>query len=115
MRVTLTDEQIAEKLIEKLDCSLIEASDIIQTDKKIDDGADPYPLSNEQEQAAKKARSTTSKKSRATKVNSDKRYIMQTIIDNLKDCKVNVKNPEREIEFYYKEVRYKLVLSVPRK
>lgn len=111
----MNNEKMAELLIEKLECSLNEAYDVIETDKKIDGGADPYPLSNEQERAAKKARSTTSKKPRVTKVNDDKRYIMQTIIDNLKECKVNVKNPEREIEFYYKDVRYKLVLSCPRK
>ena len=78
--MTLTDEQIAEKLVEKLNCSLIEAKDIIQTDKKIDGGADPYPLSNEQAQAAKKVRSTTSKKPRATKVNDDKRTTIFLII-----------------------------------
>lgn len=109
----------AELLIDKLGCSMEEALDIIEKDKEIDKGKNPFPLSEEKEKASKDARlvkgdiKPRAKPNRVKKVNNDKLEIMNTILENFEN--VNILNPEREAEFVYKEVKYKIVLSVPRK
>lgn len=108
-----------ELLIDKLGCSIEEALDIIEKDKEIDKGKNPFPLSEEKEKASKNARlvkgdvKPRAKPNRVKKVNNDKLEIMNTILENFEN--VNILNPEREAEFYYNEVKYKIVLSVPRK
>lgn len=112
-----------EQLMEILKCSEAEALDIIKSDEAIDKGANPFPLSADQEKASKKARTTATgiytfeKKERKTDLN--KRAIIQCmteIAENLADNgTVNLTNAEREFDFIYKGKKYKVVLSAPRK
>lgn len=114
----MNNEQMAELLVEKLECSLNEAYDVIETDKKIEGGADPYPLSKEQKQAVRKATQGLRKKTstRTRKRDENKYKIMSLIVSALKlDCTMEIINPEREILLNYKGTKYKLVLSCPRK
>lgn len=108
-------------LVEKLGCSLSEAADVVASDKAIDKGADPYPLSKEQKQAVRKATQTTSGKPRPhnwkRKANHSKQKIILTITKALEGMieQLEVVNCERELTFVYKDVKYKIVLSCPRK
>ena len=112
-------KQKIEKLIDNLQCSHKEALDIIENDKLIDRGKNPFPLSKEQEKVSKESRIVAgdikqrAKPNRIKKVNNDKIEIMNLITKNLDNLVVI--NPEREVEFYYNNKKYKIVLSMPRK
>ena len=112
-------EQKIEKLIDNLQCSHEEALDIIENDKLIDRGKHPFPLSEEQEKVSKESRIVAgdikqrAKPNRIKKVNNDKIEIMNLITKDLDNLVVI--NPEREVEFYYNNKKYKIVLSMPRK
>jgi len=90
-------------------------------DKLVDKGIDLYPLNAEQKKASKKARATSTGvytfTKRERKPNEDKREL----IDALDEAMVNVAdnviviNPERELEVWYNEKKYRVVLSAPRK
>lgn len=113
----MSDERL-DLLVEKLGCSLAEAAEIVASDKAIDGGADPYPLTNEQKQAVRKATQGPRKKTsvRTRKRDENKYEIMSLIVSALKlDCTMEIVNPEREILLNYKGIKYKLVLSCPRK
>lgn len=108
-------------LVEKLGCSLNEAAEIVASDKAIDKGNDPYPLTKEQKQAVRKATQATSGKPKAhgwkRTANHDKQKIILTITKALEGMieQLEIVNCERELTFIYKDVKYKLVLSCPRK
>ena len=51
-----------ELLMKKLGCTKEEALDIIKTDKEINKGADPFPLTAEQKKVEKAARSCGTRK-----------------------------------------------------
>lgn len=111
-----------EELMKTLNCSEEEAKDIIETDKAIDRGADPFPLTAEQEAVEKKMRQADRKKEKVPrkverKANADKREIMQVLDDALCDLvdDVTLVNVERQIDFIYNDVKYRIILSVPRK
>ena len=111
-----------EELMKTLNCSEEEAKDIIATDKAIDRGADPFPLTPEQEAVEKKMRQADRKKEKVPrkverKANADKREIMQVLDDALCDLvdDVTLVNAERQIDFIYNDVKYRIILSVPRK
>lgn len=111
-----------EELMKTLNCSEEEAKDIIETDKAIDRGADPFPLTPEQEAVEKKMRQADRKKEKVPrkverKANADKREIMQVLDDALCDLvdDVTLVNVERQIDFIYNDVKYRIILSVPRK
>ena len=120
-------EKQIENLMEKLKISREEAIDIIQSDKAIDKGEKLFELTEEQKKAEKKARITTGKNrvdaygkkvTKEKKQNDDKIFLIDCLIKALVDggCQVKeVANPEREFEFIYKEIKYKIVMSVPRK
>ena len=98
-----------------------EIADVLRTDKEIDRGAKLFELDPELEAGAKKARraerKTTAPVKREKKVNPDKREIIQVLDDalcNLVDNVEEITNPEREIIFWYNDVKYKLTLSCPR-
>lgn len=108
-------EERLDLLVEKLGCSLSEAAEIVASDKAIDRGADPYPLTKEQKQAVRKA--TQGPRTTRTRKRDENKYeIMSLIVSALKlDCTMEIINPEREILLNYKGIKYKLVLSCPRK
>lgn len=110
-----------EMLMKALDISKDEAENVIECDKVIDRGGDPFPLSPQQkavEKVMKKADRTPTIyqfKTKSHKANADKIHIMETLSDVFQECEVEMVNPEREMLFNYNGVKYKLVLSCPRK
>ena len=126
-----------EKLINALGCSRAEAIDIIESDRKIDNGEKLFELSAEQEKASKQARqadrtptvykldNTAGKRSK--KADNDKQEIVGRLTSTLENwfksnsqCTYNactnleIINPEREFTFTYNGKKYKVVLSAPR-
>ena len=117
----MTERQ--RKAFENLGFSPEEMEEVLATDKEIDRGAKLFELPKELQAGAKKARqaerkvSTTPTK-RECKVTTDKLEIMETIskalTTDLVDDVGEIVN-ERELVFYFNEVKYKLTLSCPRK
>lgn len=98
-----------------------EVADVLESDKRIDQGAKLFELTDEQKQVVKKMSGTGTKavyqfQKRERKADNDKREIIQTLDDALCDLvdDVEVVNPEREILFTYNDKKYKIVLSAPR-
>lgn len=115
MRLTQAElERKADLIVEKLGCSLNEAKDVVAHDKLVEGGADPYPLQKNEKSAERKMK-TASSGQRKRKPNEDKRELIDRIVNELSEYSPKILNPEREVEFTKGNVRYKLVLSVPRK
>lgn len=111
-----------EQLMEILKCSEAEALDIIKSDEAIDKGANPFPLSADQEKASKKARAVPrgvgiykfEKKER--KADTDKGKLLADLLDGIPYAEdVEITNPEREFLFIYNGRKFKVTLSAPRK
>lgn len=107
----------------KLGMSEAEAKQVLADDKRIDRGEDLFPLSTEQKQAEKKMRQADRAPTvykfttRERKPNEPKREIISVLDDALCDIadEVTVTNIERQIDFVMDGVRYRIVLSAPRK
>ena len=119
------DKQV-EKLMKALDITEEEALQVIADDKAIDKGEKLFELSAEQKKASKSARQgdrkptvykfDTSKRKRPENVG--KRTLIETIQNALAELGADgmeVTNPERELNFSVDGVKYKVVLSCPRK
>lgn len=115
------NEQV--RSMRKLGFTEEEIANVLECDARIDKGEKLFEQDEAQKKASKELRKTTAvdaygkTRTRERKANVDKLEIMQTIDDALCCLVDDVKiiNPEREIEFIYNDVRYKIVLSVPRK
>jgi hypothetical protein len=113
-------------------CTEEEIADMLKCDKEIDRGADLFPLAEELQAGAKKARradrTDTPKKAERTRVeDKDKRRLI-TFLKNALENEINldattvdhigtdveIVNPEREFLFTYNGKKYKVVLSCPR-
>ena len=104
-----------------------EAREVQETDKRIDKGEKLFELSPELEAGAKKARRADRKQvdhvKREKKVDNDKRDLIQNLEDKLEDAhhydkdldNITITNPEREMEFIYNGIKYRLTLMRPRK
>ena len=107
-----------------------EARQVMEDDAKIEHGEKmDFDLTKEQEQNTRQYRQADRKpfipdlKPRERKPNEDKRYLVDVIAGALLDTLVerhekfdfDKTNPERQIDFTYKGVRYRVVLSAPRK
>ena len=111
-----------QKLMQVLGVSEEEAREILATDKAIERGADPFPLTDAEEKASKEARraeqdkATRKQATKPKKVDADKAEIISVLDDALCDLVDNVEviNPEREILFYFNERKFKITLSAPR-
>ena len=115
-----------ENLMKVLGCSEEEAKQILADDKKIDRGEKLFELTPEQQKASKKARQTGTKKKtvysfdtskRKRKENPDKAFLIEIFkkaLESQEATNVEIMNPEREMSFDFNDVRYKIVLSVPR-
>lgn len=110
-------------LMATLDISREEAIDIIEKDKIIDEGGNPFPLSKDGEKVAKKMRASTRKvvdpagKTAHRKIKSkpEKAFLIDRIVESLRECAtVTIDNPERQITLEYNDKKYKIVLSEPR-
>ena len=111
-----------QKLMQVLGVSEEEAREILATDKAIEQGADPFPLTDAEEKASKEARraeqdkATRKQTEKPKKVDADKLEIMQVIDDALCDLVDNVEviNPERELVCHFNGRKFKITLSAPR-
>lgn len=111
-----------QKIMQVLGVSEEEAREILATDKAIERGADPFPLTDAEEKASKEARraeqdkATRKQTTKPKKVDADKAEIISVLDDALCDLVDNVEviNPEREILFYFNERKFKITLSAPR-
>lgn len=103
-----------------------EARAVQETDKRIDRGEKLFELSPELEAGAKKARRADRKKvenvKRERKPDEDKRELIQYLESSLEDAypdldlgNITITNPEREMEFTYNGIKYRLTLMRPRK
>jgi hypothetical protein len=117
------DKQI-ENLMRSLGCTVEEAKDIVEADKRIDKGEKLFSLTPEQEKASKKARSVAKSPTaynftkRERKADEEKRYLIEAIetllAEQVKADEIEIVNPEREIVFKMNDRKYKIVLSCPR-
>ena len=114
-------EEKIQKLMKSLNISREEAIDLIEEDKRIDKGEKLYELDPELQAGAKKARQADRKKTdvkRERKPKPEKEEICSAMMDGLRELgldEFNIINPEREFEFHKDGVRYKVILSCPRK
>ena len=109
----------------KLGMSEAEARQVLEDDKRIDRGEKmPFDLTKEQEKETRKYRQSDRAKPfipdlkpRERKPNEAKREIIQVLDEALTDIAddVTVTNIERQIDFVLDGVRYRVVLSAPRK
>ena len=117
----------AEKLANSLKISIEEAKQVLETDKRIDRGEKLFELPPNLEAGAKKARRADRKKvenvKRERKPDEDKRDLIRYFESKLDDAHrvdydvndIRVVNPERELEFTYNGIKYRLTLMRPRK
>lgn len=127
----MTYDEMVANIMTALAVTEEEAKNIIETDKLIDKGADPFPLTAEQKEVEKQMRQADRKKEtaprqRERKADADKREIILSLNDFLidfvheydEDCiddDVCVTNLERQIDFTFRGKKYRIVLSAPRK
>ena len=114
-------------LAKTLNITLEEAKQLQETDKAIDRGEKLFELPPELEAGAKKARRADRKKvetvKRERKPDEDKRELIQYLEGKLEDAhhydmdldNITITNPEREMEFTYNGIKYRLTLMRPRK
>ena len=100
---------------------------VLASDKEIDRGAKLFELDAEKQAGAKKARRadrTDTPKPRERKPNEDKQFLLRVLLKALEnhddegfgeEFQSEVINPEREFLFTYNGIKYKVVLSAPRK
>ena len=110
--------------LRKLGLTDAEIADVLKTDQEIDRGANPFPLSAEQEKASKDARQADRKPTiykldntngkRRKKADSVKAEIMRKLLDCFDEYNPQVINAEREFTFTYADRKFKIVLSAPR-
>ena len=126
----MTEKEILHAM-KTLDLTREEAIEMLQEDEAINRGADPHPLTPEQEKVSKAARivSTgprTAQVKRERKEDIDKRRLIKlfyealTNCDDVKmsadgECVVEITNAERQIDFIYNQRKFRIVLSAPRK
>ena len=118
-------EQQIKKLMDLSCYSEEEATQIVLDDEATDKGViHPWNLTKEQEKANRKARqvdkSDREKKApvkRERKADNEKQELINLFIEALESeaSDIEVLNKEREVEFIYKERKFKITLSAPRK
>ena len=107
----------------KLGMSEEEIAEVLEADKKIDQGEKLFELTAEQEKASKQARQADRKPKtydldntggkRSKKANAEKAELLEMLINAI-PVEADVSNPEREFTFTYNGTKYKVVLSMPR-
>ena len=112
----------AWKSVDILGCSYEEAYQMVLDDEAIERGdALPWDLTPEQQKTVRKVRSASRTnhgaiKKRTHEVNDDKIGLMKSLMNSItSDDEIKVLNDEREFEFKYNGVKYKVTLSAPRK
>ena len=119
------DEKLIQSHMKILGITREEAIQLIEDDRRIDKGEKLFELTAEQKQASKKARQAdrkptvykfdTSKRQRPA--NEAKRLLIETLKQAVEGigATAEVTNIEREIILMFENVKYKIVLSAPRK
>lgn len=104
-----------------------ELAELAEYDKRVDGGADDYPLTKEQEKVAKQYKNIgekTKKKpfvpnlpKKEKKANTEKQALINALVAGLPEeaSEPNIVNNERQFEFTYNGTLYRVVLSAPRK
>lgn len=120
-------ESKKEKLMRTLGISAAEAEELMAYDEDVQhDKKTEYDLTPEQEANARKYRQADREKKpfipdlkkRERKPNEPKREIIRTLqdaIDEIGAENVEITNIERQIDFFLDGIRYRIVLSAPRK
>lgn len=119
--ITLTskEQKVFDSML-ALGCSEEEAYEVIEADRKIDKGEKLFELDPELEKSAKKARqaprkANTTQTKRERKEDTDKRFLIAEIAKALAECdKLEITNPERQIDFEFSGRKFRIVLSAPR-
>ena len=111
--------------MQSLGISREEAIQLIEDDKRIDKGEKLFELDPELAKGSKKARQAPRKTTaynfaqKEKKAKPEKEEICGSMMEGLKNALgieiFDIKNPEREFEFCQNGVKYKVVLSQPRK
>lgn len=121
-------EKQIQKMMKNLDLTREEAIKLLQEDKEINrmTSAKQWEsdLTESQKQVSKQARglgtkTTTGKKiNRQVKVDTEKRELIELLAATLKTAKaeeIEIENPQKVITFNYKNRKFKIDLSAPRK
>lgn len=119
------DAEQLQRIMANLKCTEEEAAEIMAYDKAVDKGEKtPHDLTPAQNKVAQSYARTGTRKptvykfeKKERKPNEEKRELIQLLDDALCDFvdDVTVTNPERQIDFIYNDVKYRIVLSAPRK
>lgn len=121
------DSEQLERIKAGLKCSDEEAAEVLAYDKAIDHGeATPHDLTPAQNKIAQSYAHTGTRKPtvykftpRERKPNEPKREIIHMLAQAFHyaeaDIQYEVTNPERQIDLTYNGVKYRIVLSAPRK
>lgn len=119
------DETQLSRIKAGLKCSDAEAAEILAYDKAIDHGEKtPHDLTPAQNKVAQSYARTGTRKptvykftTRERKPNEPKREIIQVLVDALTPIcdNMEVTNAERQLDFDFHGVKYRVVLSAPRK
>lgn len=117
-----TTPQVQQML--KLGMTEEEILDVLRTDKEIDQGQKHFELAEDLKPGAKKARradrtDTPKPSTRERKPNEDRRILLEQLVNAIEGSPIHVQceitNQEREFLFTYNGIKYKVVLSAPRK
>lgn len=121
------DEKKIAQLMKSLGISRDEAIEVIQEDEAIDKGSTKYELTGEAAKVSKKMRQADRKKTvynfdtskRERKVDPVKKELIAGLAEYISQahsaCDVVLTNDQRQIDFKINDVRYRIVLSAPRK
>lgn len=119
------DETQLSRIKAGLKCSDAEAAEILAYDKAIDHGEKtPHDLTPAQNKVAQSYARTGTRKptvykftARERKPNEPKREIIQVLVDALTPIcdTLEITNAERQLDFDFHGVKYRVVLSAPRK
>ena len=121
-----TEKDLKFKSLIKMGLTEAEAKEVCEADDRIDKGEKLFELSAEGKQAEKKYKNCGVRTVKSPygqtvqkekKVDTDKRFLIDILIDTIEqNCgKVEVINAEREFEFKYNDRKFKITLSAPRK
>ena len=123
------EKNLISKFMRNLSITEEEAKELLKQDEKINKMKSTEEINSDLSEEQKKVSRITRQSERhpinfkldSTKrkktENPDKQFLIESLRDSLEatGAAVTILNPEREFEFIYNEVKYKIVLSVPRK
>lgn len=119
------DTEQIRRIMENLKCSETEAAEIMAYDKAVDRGEKtPHDLTPAQNKVAQSYARTGTRKptvykfeKKERKPNEPKRELIEMFAAALTQNSINhaITNPERQIDFIFNGVKYRIVLSAPRK